>query len=112
VDASRGVARKTDADGAGVGFAKRLRGRRSIVLSESGDFMKQILLQVTKKQYDDLLKFLDRRCKIQTDEIADFQSVRAALRSGRVVDIPAVDRKRTARTEHSGPKPTKPESPL
>jgi hypothetical protein len=29
-----------------------------------------------------------------------------------VVDIPAVDRKRTARTEHSGPKPTKPESPL
>jgi hypothetical protein len=72
--------------------------------------MKQILLQVTKKQYDDLLKFLDRRCKIQTDEIADFQSVRAALRSGRVVDIPAVDRKRTARTELSGPKPAKPES--
>ena len=57
--------------------------------------MKQIILQATRKQYDDLLKFLDRRCKIRTDEIADFQSVRAMVRTARVVDIPASSEKRT-----------------
>ena len=57
--------------------------------------MKQIILQATRKQYDDLLKFLDRRCTIRTDEIADFQSVRAMMRTARVVDIPDTDGKRT-----------------
>jgi len=57
--------------------------------------MKQIILQVSPKQYDDLLKFLDRRCTIRTDEIADFQSVRAMMRTARVVDIPDTHEKRT-----------------
>lgn len=72
--------------------------------------MKQLLLQSTQKQYDDLLKFLDRRCKIHTDEIADFQSVRAMLRSARVVDIPVMDRKRAARPEPSAQKGTRAEA--
>ena len=64
--------------------------------------MKQIILQATRKQYDDLLKFLDRRCMIRTDEIADFQSVRAMLRTARVVDMPDMKEKRTLtkRLEH------------
>lgn len=57
--------------------------------------MKQIILQATRKQYDDLVKFLDRRCTIRTDEIADFQSVRAMLRTARMVDISDTEGKRT-----------------
>jgi len=57
--------------------------------------MKQIILQATRKQYDDLVKFLDRRCTIRTDEIADFQSVRVMLRTARVVDIADTSEKRT-----------------
>ncbi len=60
--------------------------------------MKQIILQATRKQYDDLLKFLDRRCTIHTGEIADFQSVRTMVRSAKVVDIPDTSGKRVVRT--------------
>jgi hypothetical protein len=67
--------------------------------------MKQIILQATRKQYDDLLKFLDRRCTIRTDEIADFQSVRAMVRAARAVDIPDTDGKRVVRTVPLGRKP-------
>jgi hypothetical protein len=71
--------------------------------------MKQIILQATRKHYDDLVKFLDRRCMIHTDEIADFQSVRAMLRAARVVDIPDTDGKRVVRTVPLGNKPAKSE---
>jgi len=47
----------------------RRRGHRSTASSENGEFMKQIILQATRKQYDDLMKFLDRRCTIRTEEI-------------------------------------------
>ncbi|XHR27601.1 MAG: hypothetical protein ACFUZC_16875 [Chthoniobacteraceae bacterium] len=67
--------------------------------------MKQIILQTTRKQYDDLLKFLDRRCTIRTEEIADFQNVRAMLRTAKVVDIPDASRKRTVPIKHKSTKP-------
>ena len=66
--------------------------------------MKQIILQATPKQYDDLVKFLDRRCTIRTDEIADFQSVRAMLRTARLVDIPNTKEER-ALTKRLASKP-------
>ena len=69
--------------------------------------MKQIILQAPRKQYDDLVKFLDRRCTIHTDEIADFQSSRAMVRVARVVDIPDTDGKRVVRTVPLGSKPAK-----
>jgi len=69
--------------------------------------MKQIILQATRTQYDDLVKFLDRRCTIRTDEIAEFQGVRAMVRAARVVDIPGTDEKRVVRTVPLGSKPAK-----
>lgn len=57
--------------------------------------MKQIILQATRQQYADLVKFLDRRCTIKTDEIAGFQSVRAMVQAARLVDIPDMSEKRT-----------------
>lgn len=57
--------------------------------------MKQIILQATRQQYADLLKFLDHRCTIKTDEIANFQSVRAMAHAARLVDIPDMNEKRT-----------------
>jgi hypothetical protein len=60
--------------------------------------MKQIILQATRQQYDDLLKFLDRRCTIHTDEIANFQSVRAMVRTAKVVDIAETSGKRVVQT--------------
>jgi len=71
--------------------------------------MKQIILQATRKQYDDLLKFLDRRCTIRTEEIADFQNVRAMLRTAKVVDIPDAGRKRTVPVK---PNPTETAPPV
>ncbi|XHR30920.1 MAG: hypothetical protein ACFUZC_10215 [Chthoniobacteraceae bacterium] len=68
--------------------------------------MKQIILQATRKQYDDLLKLLDRRCTIRTDEITDFQSVRAMVRAAKVVDIPETSGKRIVRTVPIEQKPT------
>lgn len=67
--------------------------------------MKQIILQTTRKQYDDLLKFLDRRCTIRTEEIADFQNVRAMLRTAKVVDIPNAGGKRTVPIKHKSTEP-------
>jgi uncharacterized FlaG/YvyC family protein len=69
--------------------------------------MKQIILQATRTQYDDLVKFLDRRCMIRTDEIVDFQSVRAMVRAARVVDITDTDGKRVVRTVPPGNKHAK-----
>ena len=66
--------------------------------------MKQIILQTTRQQYADLVKFLDRRCTIKTGEIADFQSVRAMVQAARLVDIPATDGKRIVRTVPIGRK--------
>ena len=57
--------------------------------------MKQVIIQATHKQYADLAKFLDRRCTIKTEEIADFQSVRAMLRTARAVDMPPLHEKHT-----------------
>lgn len=68
--------------------------------------MKQIIFQATRKQYDDLLKFLDRRCAIHTDEIADFQSVRAMMRAAKLVDIAETSGKRVVRTIPIEQKPT------
>lgn len=73
--------------------------------------MKQIILQATRKQYDDLLKFLDRRCTIRTQEIADFQSVRAMVRTAKLVDIPETSGKRVVRTMPIKQKPTEPAPP-
>jgi len=68
--------------------------------------MKQIILQATRQQYADLVKFLDRRCTIKTDEIAAFQSVRAMVQAARLVDIPDTDGKRVVRTVPLRRKPT------
>jgi hypothetical protein len=73
--------------------------------------MKQIILQATRKQYDDLLKFLDRRCTIHTDEIADFQSVRAMMRTAKVVDIAETSGKRVVRNVPIERKPTESTEP-
>jgi hypothetical protein len=62
----------------------------------------------TRKQYDDLLKFLDRRCTIRTEEIADFQSVRVMVRAARLVDIPDAGGKRGVSVKQKSTEPAPP----